>query len=78
MSTKIREIRGTITLDDGTTSAFTIDGDGYQQWGADRARLGETVDALSTIVYAFTVSDLTETALASVYDDDARLFAKES
>lgn len=68
MATNIRHITGTITLDDGSVSEFTLDGDGYQQWGASRERLAETVDALSTIVYAFSESDLSETTLASVYD----------
>lgn len=44
------EIRGTITLHDGSTSDFTVTSDrGYQQWGADVPRLGRTVLLMEAI-----------------------------
>lgn len=62
---KITDISGTITLTDGTTSDFTIGTDGeWQQWGATTERLGETVNAMETIVAAL----LDENILAT--DDD--------
>jgi hypothetical protein len=45
----IQEIRGTIKLDDGTTSEFSLSADGYSQWGATTERLGKTVDALTSM-----------------------------
>ena len=51
--TKVAEIRGEITLADGTRSEFSIHKDvGWQQWGAARERLGQTVDVVVTIAQA--------------------------
>lgn len=48
-------IDGTITLADGTESSFSVDTEyGWQQWGADNARLGRSVailDALEAALY---------------------------
>lgn len=43
------QIKGTITLDNGSTSEFSVTPDGYNQWGADTGRLGATVDFLTTL-----------------------------
>ena len=52
-TTKITEIKGTITLADGTTSEFRIGTDaGWAQWGADRARLGITGEDVETMARA--------------------------
>lgn len=49
---KVREIKGTITLDDGTTSEFRIGKDfGWQQWGADPTRLSRSVKAVDAMAY---------------------------
>ena len=54
-------IDGTITLADGTESSFSIDTEyGWQQWGADNARLGRSVAIL----------DALEAALYEVGDDE--------
>lgn len=46
-------ITGTIKLEDGSTSEFSIGTDtGWQQWGADTERLGRTVDVLEAITAA--------------------------
>ena len=64
---KTREITGTITQTDGTVSQFTIGRDGvWQQWGATRERLGETVDALDAMVAGL----FDECLLASSDDED--------
>jgi sensor domain CHASE-containing protein len=53
------QIRGTITLADGSTSEFTTEPDlGWQQWGADQRRLGRTVDVLEAI--SATVAEFEE------------------
>lgn len=50
---KISEVKGTITLADGTTSEFSIGTDaGWQQWGATTERLGQTVDAIEVMARA--------------------------
>jgi hypothetical protein len=41
-----QRIDGTITRADGTKSSFALTPDGYQQWGATTAELGETVDVM--------------------------------
>lgn len=47
---KVKEIKGTITLEDGSTSEFSIVADiGWQQWGADQARLGKTSELLTEL-----------------------------
>lgn len=47
---KAREISGTITLTDGTTSSFSITGEGgWQQWGASDKRLGASVDIMEAM-----------------------------
>lgn len=58
---RIRDIEGVITLTDDTTSRFIITtGGGYTQWGADLARLGLSVDAVSAMSEALTENDLIE------------------
>lgn len=47
---RVAEVRGTIVLEDGSTSEFVIDGDGgYQQWGAVHERLGGSVYPLTAM-----------------------------
>jgi hypothetical protein len=46
----VRNITGTITLDDGTTSSFLICADEvWRQWGADDTRLGRSIHALELL-----------------------------
>ena len=47
-------IDGTITLEDGSTSSFSLSADGWQQWGASTERLGRTVDVLEALELALT------------------------
>lgn len=54
---KIREVQGTITLEDGSTSEFLVTGGGYTQWGADTERLGETVDLLAGFEETFDAAN---------------------
>jgi hypothetical protein len=64
---KVREIKGVITLTDGTTSEFRIGIDaGWQQWGASQERLAETSAVMDALVYGLTDDDL----LASSNDED--------
>ncbi|MDB5716532.1 MAG: hypothetical protein JWO15_3929, partial [Sphingomonadales bacterium] len=43
-------ITGTIALEDGSTSEFSISSEhGYQQWAADTTRLGRSVDILAAM-----------------------------
>lgn len=50
---RIIEVTGKITLSDGSVSEFDIYADGgWQQWGATRERLGQTVDAVSAMAEA--------------------------
>lgn len=44
-------IEGEIILDDGSKSKFliTTDGAGWRQWGADKKRMGKTVDVVEKI-----------------------------
>jgi len=57
-------IEGKITLPDGSESEFTVSTDnGWQQWGADKPRLGETcalMDALSAAVHEHAPNDESE------------------
>lgn len=63
---KARAIAGTITLTDGTTSYFSINGEsGWQQWGAPDKRLGASVD----IMEAMTLG-LYDDGLIADPDDD--------
>lgn len=65
---KISEITGTITLADGSTSAFRVFTDGgWQQWDANAERLGQTTDALEAMSNALMADEL----LASSDDEDA-------
>ena len=65
---KITEVKGTITLADGTISEFLIGTDGnWQQWGAvTTERLGRTVDALDAMARAL----MEDCLLASDSDSD--------
>lgn len=57
--TKVQSITGTITLEDGSTSEFSLGTDGgWQQWAAVRERLGCTVGVLETIKDALLVDEL--------------------
>lgn len=63
----VREVKGTIVLTDGTESEFSIGTDGgWQQWGANRERLGRTVDAVEAMVSGL----LQEELLPSDTEDD--------
>lgn len=42
-------IEGTITLDDGSTSQFSIGSNSWSQWGAPTERLGKTVDIIEAM-----------------------------
>jgi hypothetical protein len=57
-------IKGTIELNDGSTSEFSLQEDaGWQQWGAAQNRLGRTVtllDALAAAAVEFFDADDTE------------------
>jgi hypothetical protein len=65
--TKVKEIRGTITLADGSTSEFSIGIDGgWQQWGATTERLGTSVD----VVEAMTLGLFDEGMMASSDDTE--------
>jgi hypothetical protein len=65
---KIREIKGMITLVDGSTSEFSLNDDlGYSQWGALMPRLGKTVDALQAAAEALEPFWLSED---DVHPDD--------
>lgn len=49
----VKQIKGTITLDDGSTSEFRVEraefGGFYTQWGAESHRLGRTVNIVEGI-----------------------------
>lgn len=54
---EVREVRGTITLADGTVSEFRVSKTdlypaSWQQWGANNLRLGATVDLVEAITNA--------------------------
>lgn len=56
---KVQSITGTITLADGTVSEFSLGTDGgWQQWGAQRERLGRSVDVLEAIAQALLAEEL--------------------
>ena len=64
---KVREIKGTITLADGSVSEFMIGRDGvWQQWGARQERLGESVE----VIDALTLGLFDEGLMASSDDED--------
>jgi hypothetical protein len=54
MSNAIERIEGTIKMEDGTVSSFSIHGDNatWLQWGANNTRLGLTSQALSDMADA--------------------------
>ncbi len=54
---KVQNITGTITLEDGTTSEFSVSAESYSQWGAERSRLGITVDVLTAFQFAVSEHD---------------------
>jgi hypothetical protein len=65
--TKVREIKGTITLVDGSVSEFMIGIDGvWQQWGATRERLSES----SEVMDALTLGLFDDGLMASSDDED--------
>lgn len=46
-------IKGEITLSDGSTTGFSIQADlGWQQWGNDPSKLGDTVDLMKSLAEA--------------------------
>ena len=56
---KITEVKGTITMADGSTSEFRIFTDGgWSQWGANTVRLAETGVALDAMANALMDDDL--------------------
>lgn len=48
----IREVEGTITLAGGQRLRFTVDGEGWTQWGGSREEMGESRDAVARIFEA--------------------------
>lgn len=53
-------IEGTIKLEDGSTSEFSLSSEyGYQQWAAPTARLGLSVDIVSAMQDGLRDADLT-------------------
>ena len=59
MGQRVKMIEGVVTLEDGTKSEFVIGADGgWQQWGARRERLGETVKVLEEISTALLQGEL--------------------
>lgn len=49
----VTEIKGLVTLSDGSTSEFSLTKDlGWQQWGAVPERLGQTVDLMEALSQA--------------------------
>ena len=59
MDQRVQTIEGVVTLEDGSTSEFVIGEDGgWQQWGARRERLGETVKVLEEIATALLQGEL--------------------
>jgi hypothetical protein len=78
---RARIIKGTVTLADGSTSEFQImPGGNASQWGADRERLGRSVDVLAALVRGLTEESLLvgenepepPAAAFKVYDHEAR------
>lgn len=49
MAQDIRRVEGMITRDDGTTASFTIDSEGYHQWGQNTEGLAPNVPALTAM-----------------------------
>jgi hypothetical protein len=72
----VREVRGMITLANGTTSEFMITQDGWTQWGAVTSRLGETVDVLTVLSETLVDEGLLERDLEE--DEDAEREAEAS
>ena len=57
--TRVYLIEGTITLADGSTSHFSLGGDGeWQQWGASTSRLGESVEVLEALAAGLAESEI--------------------
>lgn len=48
---KIKEVVGTVILDNDETVQFSISANGYSQWGNTQRVLGETVD----MIWGFSV-----------------------
>lgn len=70
--TKVSEIKGTITLTDGTTSEFSISRDlGWQQWGATTERLGSTVDVMDALVAGLVANDIDVESSDDEDEDDS-------
>lgn len=64
----VAEVKGTITLRDGTTSEFYIGTDfGWSQWGAVTERLGSTVGVLEGMIQGMKDA---EVRVVSDYDDE--------
>jgi hypothetical protein len=59
MSDTVRRVAGTITMADGSTSEFQITGTGvWSQWGADRSRLGDSVDVVDAMANGLIANSL--------------------
>lgn len=69
---RIAEVKGTITLTDGSTAQFRIGTDGvWSQWGHnDSRRAGEFVDALDAMARGLTDEDILGTDLDEDEVDD--------
>lgn len=53
------QIKGTITLSDGSESEFSIfDNNEWHQWGAETKRLGQTVDVIEAIANGLTNAEI--------------------
>ena len=62
---RVETISGIVTLEDGSTSHFTLGADGcYSQWGAGLGRLGQTVHVMEALVLG-----LQEEAIAFTNDN---------
>lgn len=69
--TKVTQIKGTVTLADGSTSEFSIGEDfGVSQWGADIMRLGETVDVMEALVDGLRNGEGLAFVMASASDEE--------
>lgn len=65
---RVSEVKGTIVLEDGTTSEFSIGTDfGWSQWGATMERLGTSVGILEGMVEGMKEA---EVKFVSDYDED--------
>lgn len=74
-SQDVAEVKGTITLRDGTVSEFSIGTDfGWSQWGATTERLGTTVGVLEGMIEGMKDA---EVRVVSDYDEDEEVVGDE-